>query len=74
MNQAISLPVLLDKKFPGSWVVVVGDIAIIASSSRSRSDFERDIEVVLDPSLTILFQECLDMDMHIIINCSYSCD
>ena len=37
-------------------VVVVGDIAIIASSSRSRSDFEIElyIEITfdLDPSLT----------------------
>ena len=33
----------LDKKFAGGWVVV-GDIAIIALSSRSRSDFERDLE------------------------------
>ena len=35
---------LLDKKFSG-WVVVVGDIAIIATSSRSRSDFEIDFEI-----------------------------
>ena len=36
---------LLDKKFSG-WVVVVGGgIAIIATSSRSRSDFEIDFEI-----------------------------
>ena len=34
---------LLDKKFPGGgWV---GGIAIIATSSRSRSDFEIDFEI-----------------------------
>ena len=37
---------LLDKKFSGWWwVVVVGGIAIIATSSRSRSDFEIDFEI-----------------------------
>ena len=36
---------LLDKKFSGGWWVVVGGIAIIATSSRSRSDFEIDFEI-----------------------------
>ena len=35
---------LLDKKVCW-WVVVVGGIAIIATSSRSRSDFEIDFEI-----------------------------
>ena len=34
---------LLDKKFYGWWVG--GGIAIIATSSRSRSDFEIDFEI-----------------------------
>ena len=33
---------LLDKQFSGGWV---GGIAIIATSSRSRSDFEIDFEI-----------------------------
>ena len=43
----------LDKKFYGWWVG--GDIAIIASSSRSRSDFERDLEVEIEIDLEIDF-------------------
>ena len=43
----------LDKKFYGGWWV--GDIAIIASSSRSRSDFERDLEVEIEIDLEIDF-------------------
>ena len=42
----------LDKKFSGWWV---GDIAIIASSSTSRSDFERDLEVEIEIDIEIDF-------------------
>ena len=41
----------LDKKFDGGWVV--GGIAIIASSSRSRSDFKKDLEVEIFQDLEI---------------------
>ena len=44
----------LDKSLVvGGWVV--GGIAIIASSSRSRSDFERDLEVEIEIDLEIDF-------------------
>ena len=43
---------LLDKKFSGGWWVV-GGIAIIATSSRSRSDFEIDFEIETDLEIEI---------------------
>ena len=44
---------LLDKKFSGGWVVVVGSIAIIVISSRSRSVFEIDFEIETDFEIEI---------------------
>ena len=40
----------LDKKFNGWWV---GGIAIIATSSRSRSDFEIDFEIATNLEIEI---------------------
>ena len=42
---------LLDKKFSGGWVV--GGIAIIVISSRSRSVFEIDFEIETDLEIEI---------------------
>ena len=42
--------------------MVVGDIAIIASSSRSRSDFERDLEVEIQIDFEIDFRPGPELD------------